>query len=140
MQIDKGLTLVHDTILPLLSPKNVPHKVHILNKHTDTETIARAIADKAAELGAHSITLAHHQKGALKVCPHAMPTATCKLCTLTNCAHHQRNLHLRIVRAPNLLDMHNCPRLHPRTGQFAPEKGKHSKLQTGYKRLQVCHD
>lgn len=63
--VEKGLQMVKETILPLLSPKNVPHKVHILEKHTDTETIARAIAGKAEELGAHSITLAHHQKGTL---------------------------------------------------------------------------
>lgn len=67
VQVDKGLKMVNDTILPLLSPNNVPHKVHILEHHTDTETIAKAIAAKAIELGAHSITLAHHHKGTLTV-------------------------------------------------------------------------
>lgn len=63
--VDKGLAMVHERVLPLLSPHNVPHKVHILEKHTDTETIAKAIAAKAEELRAHSITLAHHKKGTL---------------------------------------------------------------------------
>lgn len=74
--------MVKETILPLLSPKNVPHKVHILEKHTDTETIARAIAGKAEELGAHSITLAHHQKGTLTVRPRTSQTNSVHLLTL----------------------------------------------------------
>ena len=67
VQVDKGLQMVKETILPMLAPSHVAHKVHILEHHTDTETIAKAIADKAVELGAHSITLAHHHKGTLTV-------------------------------------------------------------------------
>eukprot|EP00892_Ulva_mutabilis_P000292 jgi/Ulvmu1/10263/UM060_0064.1 len=63
--VEKGLQMVKEHILPLFSPNNVPHKVHILEHHTDTETIAKSIAAKADELGAHSITLAHHHKGTL---------------------------------------------------------------------------
>lgn len=107
--------MVQDTILPLLSPKSVPHKVHIMNKHTDTETIAKAIAEKAAELGAHSITLAHHQKGALTVCPHRVPKthmqhllAACAQPTAAHRQDHQHQLHIAVARTSNLPGMHDC--------------------------------
>jgi D-arabinose 5-phosphate isomerase GutQ len=59
--------MVTSKIAPILEPKGVTYRVHVLAHSTNTAGIAEAIAEKAKEIGAHSITMTHHKKSNITV-------------------------------------------------------------------------
>lgn len=59
--------MVKSKAAPRLDEQSMAYKVHVLTHATTSSGIAKIIGKKAKELHAHCITMAHHQKSALKV-------------------------------------------------------------------------
>eukprot|EP01025_Chloroclados_australasicus_P060065 TRINITY_DN7664_c1_g1_i10.p1 TRINITY_DN7664_c1_g1~~TRINITY_DN7664_c1_g1_i10.p1 ORF type:complete len:173 (-),score=25.56 TRINITY_DN7664_c1_g1_i10:292-810(-) len=63
---EKGLHLVNEKFVPLVQAANCAFRVHILHHGTDPSGIADAITEKATDLNAHAIILAHHKASIIK--------------------------------------------------------------------------
>lgn len=48
-------------------PSQVPFKLHVIVGPSDTDSVARVVSAKAADLGAQLVVVARHSKGKLKV-------------------------------------------------------------------------
>jgi hypothetical protein len=67
VQVASGIEMMKSRVTPLLVAQSVKYKLHVLAHATNTSAIADIIDQKAKELSAHSITMAHHQKTVVQV-------------------------------------------------------------------------
>jgi hypothetical protein len=67
MQMRKRVEMVQTKVGPILAERDVKYQVHVLTHSTNPSGIASAIANKAKEIHAHSITMTHHKHNPLAV-------------------------------------------------------------------------
>jgi calcineurin-like phosphoesterase len=75
MQVERGRDLVQSKVGNMLAEREVSYTVHVLKHTTNTTGVASAIANKAKELNAHSITMTHHKHNVLAV---SSPAISCE--------------------------------------------------------------
>jgi hypothetical protein len=68
IQVKSGMEMMQSRVTPLLDSQAISYKVHVLAHATSTAGIADIIGKKAMEIGAHSISMAHHHKTMVQVC------------------------------------------------------------------------
>jgi hypothetical protein len=61
------MEMMQSRVTPLLDEQSIKYKVHVLAHATSTAGIAEIIGEKAREIGAHSICVAHHHKTVVQV-------------------------------------------------------------------------
>jgi hypothetical protein len=67
MQVKKGMEMVQEKVGLIMDERDAKYFVHVLTHPTNTSGIASAIADKAKDLNAHSITMTHRKHNPVAV-------------------------------------------------------------------------
>jgi hypothetical protein len=67
MQVKKGMEMVQAKVGPIMEERDAKYHVHVLKHPTIPSGIASAIAKKAEQLNAHSITMTHHKHNPVAV-------------------------------------------------------------------------
>jgi hypothetical protein len=81
MQMERGVEMVKNKVGPVLAEREVSYKVHVLRHSTNNTGIASAIAQKAKDLNAHSITMTHHKHNPVAVRSFATLCCVSAVCT-----------------------------------------------------------
>jgi hypothetical protein len=67
MQVKKGMDMVQAKVGLIMDERDAKYHVHVLKHPTNPSGIASAIADKAEQLNAHSITMTYHKNNPVAV-------------------------------------------------------------------------
>jgi hypothetical protein len=62
------MEMVQAKVGPIMEERDAKYHVHVLKHPTNPSGIASAIANKAEQLNAHSITMTHHKHNPVAVC------------------------------------------------------------------------